>query len=580
MPELGKAGSRGQSDISSSDDGNSRHAARLRVNAGVIIGWLTSGWYFRSVRLPAVASIRRQLFPLMMVAGAMLATWRFWSISGGRTFHFDEWAWVLRRNDFSIDALFGDHNGHLSVIPATVYITMFNVVGLSAYGAYMLLGYAVHFMVSVALGIVFRDRFGVGPGISVGLMFLFLGTISQNTLWPFQIGFMSSVLGYLVIRISLDRDTPRQSLFVFLGLLLSMGSSGVGIPVFAAVTVELIVRGWRGRRLVCVGIPFALYSAWYLSFSKSDTNFDFWDLIPKYSRDSAAAALAGIFGYTLDWGLLTLGVALGLLALAILKRPGASPAIIGGLVYVLLFWALTCLSRAQFWDVGAGRYIYAVLPPILVIFAEVTGHFSRRVMTPLILVTAALSIWGTWDRMNAEAHFYRSWGQSVAAELLALELHRESVPDNYFPDTVRAPDIFASSYFAATSKFDSSPAATVDELPSLMKDARIEFDRVSIELGDVRVSEYRGESTPCSPALPVNGRERIKLSAGTNLIRAEGSDVTVGFRRFANRRLDLFQTVIQKDSTVTIDVRPDSLTRQWVVVKVAGSGGMCASEEP
>jgi hypothetical protein len=515
----------------------------------------------------------------MMFLGAVFATWRFWSISGGRTFHFDEWAWVLRRNDFSIDALLGDHNGHLSIIPATIYIAMFNIVGLSTYGVYMLLGYAVHVMVSIALAIVIRDRFGVGSGISVGLMFLFLGTISQNTLWPFQIGFMSSVLGYLVIRITLDREVSRRALFVFLGLLLSLGSSGVGIPVFAAVTVELLIRGWRGRRLLCVGIPFVLYSVWYLAFSESDTNLDFWNLIPKYSRDSAAAALAGIFGYTLDWGLLTLGIALGLLILAIVKRRGASPATIGALLYVFIFWALTCLSRAQFWDVGAGRYIYAVLPPILVVFAEVTRRFSHRAMTSLFLVAAVLSIWGTWDRMNAEAYFYRSWGQSVAAELLALELHRESAPDNYFPDTVRAPDIYASSYFAATSKFGSSPSATVDELPSLLKDARAGFDRVSLELGDVSVSEYLQPTTPCNPTQPQNGRERIKLSAGENLIRAEGSDITVGFRRFANRRLDVFHTVIRKDSTVKIDVRPDSLTRQWVVVKVTEAGEICASRE-
>lgn len=513
---------------------------------------------------------------VLLVALSVLAFARYLSISHGRTFHFDEWYWVLLRNDFSRSTLLENHNGHLSIIPGFIYVVLFRTVGLSRYSIYLSLAFLAHIAVSWALFVIFLKRFGPAVGILIAASTLFLGSGAQNYLWAFQIGFMLSVFGYLLGRIAIDSDEERKGLLLA-ALIVSLGSSGIGIPATAALALEAILRRWRIRDLWPFFVTGALYLVWYATYGRSDADGKYAHLIPKYARDSAAAVVAGVFDFTLDWGYLVLGILCGLLIFQIFRARGMTPGAAGAFLFLALFWSLTCLSRAQFWDVGAGRYVYAAFIPYLMLISEFVPRTSRKHFAIGAAVLVPIGVIASWSRMDSEALFYRLWGQSVSAELLALELHRESAPWDYFPDKVRAPNIYSEAYFAATDELGSSPAARTTALPKLMREARLEFDRVSLELGDIKTTVQQRDDSTCDGVMTGSDRMRLRLRPGVQYLNAVKNDVVIGFKRFGNSRSETGQVTIPQGSSVRIEVKSDELTRPWVVVQVNTGGGLCRS---
>ena len=460
------------------------------------------------------------------------------------------------------------------MIPAALYLALFHTVGFAKYGAYLCLAYLAHFAVAGALCISFAKRFGRVVGFSIGTAFLFFGGGSQNILWSFQVGFMLSILGYLIGRSSLEDPVVRDRTLL-VALILSLGSSGIGVPVFAALFVEAVARRRRLGRLWPFAVVGSGYFIWYFVAGTSDTNFDYLRLIPKYARDSAGATIAASFDFTLDWGLVALGLLLGTFLLVRVRSRRISPASLGAVAFLSVFWILTCLSRAQFWDVGAGRYVYAASVPMLVILSESIPRRTSSLTKYLVVTLCGLSIWATWSRMDSEGRWYKEWGQSVAAELRALEIYRANAAFDYFPDKVRAPDIFADVYFKTTKDFRSSPAATTAEIARFSNAARIEFDRVSLELKAVTVTIGDPVSNECTSQTTSVGNPRIRLEKGISVVKAVDGDVVIAFRRYANRRLDVMHTIIPRGKEARLTVLEDGINRPWFVAKASGDGQVC-----
>lgn len=178
--------------------------------------------------------------------------------------------------------------------------------------------------------------------------------------------------------------------------------------------------------------------------------------------------------------------------------------------------------------------------------------------------------------MDDEGRWYKEWGQSVASELRALELYRTNATFDYFPDKVRAPDIFAEAYFKATDKLGSSPAAPLGEIARFTNAARIEFDRVALELRAIDVAVQEGSSRACMGPTTSPENPRIRLQPGTTMVRAIGGDVVIAFRRFANRRLDVMHTIVPGGMEARLDVLDDGIPKPWYVVQAAGSGRLCS----
>ncbi len=178
-------------------------------------------WAVPALRRPSPAT--GVLLLLLLAAAAVL-------LYAGRhlTFFFDEWSWILGRRGGGSGTFLDPYNGHFSLFPIAVYKLLFATVALRHYTPYRVVGVALHLLCCVLLYILVRRRVGPWLALVPTALLLFMGTASQDLLWPFQIGFFSSVAGGLGA-LALIED-GRSDVLACLLLVWSIVSSAIGIP--------------------------------------------------------------------------------------------------------------------------------------------------------------------------------------------------------------------------------------------------------------------------------------------------------------------------------------------------------------
>ncbi|WP_373068181.1 hypothetical protein [Gemmatimonas sp.] len=445
--------------------------------------------YTNPERLPVHRALDRHTVTLFIVWTVVVLLTVLWldRLGEGRTFFFDEWNFVVGRWRFEPDTFLAAHNGHLSIVPASVFYAMFELVGLDNYRAFRFLGLFVHVAVATAVLVYVRRRLGSLAGLGGGIAILLLGTGWQNILWPFQIGFMGSVLGFVLALLLLERRATRSDAAASACVAIALGCSGVGVAAAGAILVEtLFTRPWR-RWWIAIG-PLEVYAVWYLVYGESQADLANLDAVPDYASTSGSAAVAGLYDLTLDWGRLGLGVLAGL-AIAVLLHRRHVPARVLALVAMLgAFWGLTALSRGQYGDPGASRYIYVGAVVIVLLITELVPTRAARTVAVAGLVLGLLSAWATSDLMRAGAGGLRLEGAIIGAELGVIETLRDVVPADYAIDPVHAPGLTAGKYFEAVDGVGSSPAMPIQAFGSLSEFARTGADRVLFELAPPDIS--------------------------------------------------------------------------------------------
>lgn len=444
----------------------------------------------------------------------------------GRTFFFDEWNFVVGGWRLEPDTFLAAHNGHLSIVPASVFYAMFETVGLDNYRAFRLLGIIVHVSVATAVMLYVRRRLGSLAGLGAGIAILLLGTGWQNILWPFQIGFMGSVLGFVVALLLLERRSFAADVGASACVAIALGCSGVGVAVAGAVLVEtLLTRPWR-RWWVALG-PLFFYAIWYLAYGESQAESTNVDAIPNYVSTSGSAAIAGLYGLSLDWGRLAFGVLLGLLVAKVLHRRGLPARVLALLAMLTAFWALTALSRGQLGDPGASRYVYVGAVVIVLLIAELVPIRAARTVAIAGLVLGLVSAWATADIMRAGAGSLRLAGEIVGAEIAVVEALRQEVAADYVMDPVYAPGLEAGAYLDAVDGIGSSPASPVSAIRSLSELARVGADRVLFELAPPDVSTDEPPPGTCEPADFVSFDAEKTIDSGTMAVVQSTDPATI-----------------------------------------------------
>ena len=344
-----------------------------------------------------------------------------------RTFFYDEWNFVIDRWRLRADSLLAPHNGHLSVAPAAVYLFLFHTIGLDDYRVFRLVGLLVHVAVATGVVVYVRPRLGRLAAVGLGLVVLMLGTAWQDVMWPFQIGFMGSVLGLVGALLALDRRSDAGDVVAALMVGYALASSGVGIAVAVGIAAEVaLTRPWR--RWWIVAAPIAGYVVWQVLEGGSDTESSgLWAMV-RFVEQSAAAAFAAIFGVGLGWGRLIMGIGLASLVVVLVRRRTVPPRTVAISLTLLAFWGLTALSRAAFGDPGASRYLYVGVVGIVLLVAELLPRRASRFIGPAILAVGVVSAVATWDVMRAGAGGLRVEGQLIGAELSVMEALRDEVP--------------------------------------------------------------------------------------------------------------------------------------------------------
>ncbi|NCX78390.1 MAG: hypothetical protein EBW96_00505 [Actinobacteria bacterium] len=518
------------------------------------------------------SSEAERLWVLAWFIALCVAAIRFTSISGERTFQYDEWNFVMNRWQWSADTFLAPHNSHFSVFPATMFFLLFRIVGLEQYGVYQAVGYLAHFSVATLLLVALRRRLGDIGALAIAVSVLFLGTGAENSLWPFQIGSMGSVAGYLIAIVAIESDRPSAPRAVLIGLVLSLGSAGFGVVAVFGVVAETLLRRQVRRYWWSIAIPVGVWAAWYVLWGTSEMVGSNLTKAPTYVHESLAAAVAATFRSPLAWGFVFSWLLVVVVVRRVIVSRGHEARLIALSAVLLAFWGLTAMSRAQYWAPGSNRYVYVAVPLLWLVVAEVVRGLQRQVLIATSCVLAAWSLSATWDAMSAHARWLREWSEAVSAELWVVESRLDIAAKNYRPDPVRAPDIEAAKFGRAIVALESSPAMAVERIATTSSTTRAEVDRVLYELGAAVLS------TSESSGLCVAGSEteqEIALQAGSQSILITTGTSEVGLRAFGDNVIDAtrVQASGERNLVVTIDQRNPA--EQWRLVLLTPGARAC-----
>jgi hypothetical protein len=323
-------------------------------------------------------------------------------------FFQDEWDFLIGREITSLNDLVRPHTQHWSTIPIIIYRLLFAGFGIDTYLPYLGVLVALNVAIGWAVSELLRRHGAPTPiALLAGLLIILFGPGVENIAWAFQIGFVLSLLCFLLALLSLGRGSRRNDLLPCGLLLASVMSSGLGLSFTLAIGLGLIAQGERRRALRVALIPLVAYGVWFLAFREQLSGHQGPDflasilLLPKYVAHGMSDALSGLFGLGLPVGPALL-VLLGILLLVSVggKRAWPPPlAAISAMTAVLLVYLSVGLVRASVFGIEqAGTSRYTHIGGTLLVVALGTHLFASRIIpTPLprralVAVTVILTV--------------------------------------------------------------------------------------------------------------------------------------------------------------------------------------------
>ena len=453
---------------------------------------------------------------VMMVASAIV----FLHAARGTTFFLDDWNFVETRHQWTLDAFLEPHNEHLSLVPVAVYKLLFVTVGLDDYRLYRATAIVFHL---ACVGVIFAfARRRVGDWAALGLVapLLFLATSWLDIVWPFQIGFLASITFGVGALLAAERGTRAGDIAACGLLVLSLASSGTGIPFVLAVFLTILAKqAWRARLWV-VSAPIALYALWYVAYGRSAARSSNIDALPSYVANAAAGAAGSLSGLGPDWGQILI-VLLGVgVAHAWVRSPRRLDPLVPVIVIALSFWALTALARAQLQEPAALRYLYPGAAFLILVLAELM-HRAGALSWDVGRVAAVCGAGGLALIANTgalpEVEVFRVESADARAATAAIEIAAPVAAPNVVVDDYQ-PQIKPPLYLAAVRAIGSSPAYSQRELEAATTVARMAADEALS-----RIYRPRPEAVPAgAPPGPPPAVAAVSGAAQ----RARGSCVT------------------------------------------------------
>ena len=426
------------------------------------------------------------------------------------------------RRDWTFSALIESHNGHLSIVPAFVYICVFKIFGYDNYEVFRLLALIVHLAICFLVADLVRRRHGRAIATSVGMAVALMGGGYQNILWGFQIGFMGGLLFFLVALRCLRRANNSLGLLwplltcLSVGLSVASASSGLGsLPVILILTL----CGASRRRLWWVGVmPTIIYLVWYAQYGGTGASTYAFSTIPGNVARYAASSMSGFFGVDQRWGWPMLGIVV-VLMLKSLWSHRFEVSLLSFPIFVLVFWLGVSYTRGGLGGYGASRYVYVgAICAILIISDSVIirrVEYSRRAffVKGCVFLLSAVAIWGSNSEMQSYATFVRRVSDSTLGQLVVVEAHRESVPDETILVTLLVPVLSAGDYFEAIDDVGSSPVDGLKDLSNASESVRYSADETIFSFKIASIS--RSTDAPLVCFGPVLGNQPLVVSPGS-----------------------------------------------------------------
>jgi hypothetical protein len=535
----------------------------------------------------AVGAVERRaswaLLALLALSGVL-----FMYMGRGLSFFYDDWDFVTHDYGGGLHTLLVAHVGNISVFPVVIYKVLFHLVGLNHYAVFRLVVVVLHLVCGALVYVLAARRIPRVPALLAAALILFLGAAWEDLLWAFQVGYMLSVAGGLAAWVLLENKSRRGDALAMLCVIVSAGSSSLGIAVMIGIAAELAwERRWRS--LWIVGVPAFLYLLWYAGYGESQVTEGSLIAAPGFAADLAAAAFGGLVGRSLEWGR-PLALVGGLLLLRHLVRAESVTARLAGMIAAAVgLWVIIALARSTISQPETSRYIYLGCVAIVLIGVELLRHvaITARATAITAALVLACAITGLTVLHNG-AMGLRATSTTVTAELGAMEIAAAYVPPNYQPDPQRAPQIEAGPYLHTVRAIGSSPADTPADIIGAEPAVRSEVDSYLIKLEGAGALASAAVRTPISAYNPlvanVVGPQPTKVAAcwrtGTItagsyteyllpvhglLVRAGTQSAQVAVRRFSTAPADIELGSVPAHGSGIVKFPLDASGRPWFV---------------
>jgi hypothetical protein len=530
----------------------------------------------------------RRNVPIVLLGAALLASAALLAdLMHGLTFFQDTWEFLMNRHELSVDALLKPHNEHIVLIPAALQLLGLQLFGMaSATPEYVLLVAAL-LVTATLLFVYMRRRVGPWPALMAAALLLFLGPAWWDILWPFELGFVGSLLFGIAMLLALDRDDRRGDVAACVFLVLAAGFSSLGISFMAAAAVNVFQRRReRGLgRVYLVAVPVVLFAVWYLGWGHdAESHLSLRNVLssPLFVLEGLAASVESTLGLsrapvegiaTVGWGQPLLIALIGLVVYGQWRRPGFSPGFWVVAAATAANWFLAAFNYIPGREPTTSRYMYAGGVFVLLLAAELLRgvRIGRRPLLVAGAVTLA-AIASNLVPLKDGSDWLKNQSVLTRSDLAAIEIAQRTIDPNFAlsPEVAGTPsliDVQAGKYLETEREF-GSPAYTPAELAGAPEVGRRQADLVlatALPLAtETGAGETPGGGRSCTTVSGGGAAPGVRLSPGVTRIEvAPGPHATFSLRRFAVAEYPVTTEGAPGDSTTLLSIPRDRSTRPW-----------------
>lgn len=539
---------------------------------------------------PPMEWLRRNA-PTVLMAGALLvAAGTLLALMAGQTFFQDTWAFLLDRQDLSVDAFLAPHNEHIAVIPVAINKLLIALFGMtSALPEQIVMTIAV-LAAAWLLFVYIRRRIGAWGALIGAALFLYLGSAWADLIWPFQLAFVGSVVFGIAMLLALDRGDRRGDIAATAFLAVSLGFSSLGLSflIGAAADVAQRRRSHGLLRIYVAAAPALLYGAWWLGWGReAETHVTLTSILtsPRYVVEGAASALESLLGLNKagpeasvppEWGLPILVAVVCLIVYGQLRGRGVSPRFWPVAAAAAANWLLEAFNAIPGREAYQARYTYAGAAFVLLLSAELLWglRFTRRgLQVAGTVAVGAISV--NLIALREGGRWLDGQTLLTRAELTSIEIARRTVDPAFY----LSPDIAGTGSLAAVSAGAYLRASDEHGSPAYTSRQLAEAPQVPRHYADIVLARALPISTavPNSRAdLPLGDKcvtlaggaasryMEVPLPPGLSTIEpASGRAAELSLRRFATGEFPVVLDAAPGGAATVLRIPRDTSSRPW-----------------
>lgn len=503
------------------------------------------------------------IFAVVMAIGALALL--YWHRDIGPW--LDEWPLLIARDGVGAQQLFGEHNGHLMLLPVLVYKLVGVLFSPGATWPLAVVSTGLQMLVATLVFVFVRRRLGSWPALLIGVLVLFLGTGWEVIVWSVNIGWLGAfAAGLGALLVFETGDSRRIRMWSSALLLVALCCGGIGLVFVLGIATGVFWRERRTKTLAVVAMPLVFYTVWYLVWGLDYHHEYGLDQAPRFIADMVAYGFGGVMGMSVEWGrsIAVLAAGATFVALSRQGRIRAGTALV--LSMPLLFWGLTAIARAGWAPADGSRYIFVSGVLILLALAELTR--GARLSQGAWVAAAALFVFvlaGNVVALKDGAAIMRDLSASSRADLTAIAIagSRAVAQSNYDPvDANLWPNRKPAAYELLTeggAKFDESPAELAHAAPA----HRAKVDGALAALTPIVVSQATRRRGTCRTTAA--GSPQVETSLGrTPVYVSAHKPLEVWARRYGDSFSDRPATELRPGRhLLSVDLGND--IRPWVI---------------